>query len=54
MRCPGCWAPSGRVHSRYGRRLAGAPCGGRGVVIELLVRRLFCDNRECRRVSFAE
>ncbi|MFI6728609.1 ISL3 family transposase, partial [Streptomyces atratus] len=28
--CPGCQAPSGRVHSRYGRRLADAPCGGRG------------------------
>ncbi|MFB7956622.1 ISL3 family transposase [Streptomyces sp. NPDC056045] len=52
--CPGCQAPSGRVHSRYGRRLADAPCGGRGVVIELSVRRLFCDNGECRRVTFAE
>ncbi|MFH8383509.1 ISL3 family transposase [Kitasatospora sp. NPDC018058] len=52
--CPGCGAPSGRVHSRYGRRLADAPCGGRGVVIDLSVRRLFCDNRECRRVTFAE
>lgn len=42
------------MHSRYGRRLADAPCGGRGVVIELSVRRLFCDNGECRRVTFAE
>lgn len=52
--CPDCRAPSGRVHSRYGRRLADAPCGGRGVVIELSVRRLFCDNSKCRRVTFAE
>ncbi|MFD7004301.1 ISL3 family transposase [Streptomyces mirabilis] len=52
--CPGCGAPSDRVHSRYGRNLADTPCGGRGVVIELSVRRLFCDNEGCRRVTFAE
>ncbi|MFJ2189444.1 ISL3 family transposase [Kitasatospora sp. NPDC087861] len=52
--CPGCQTVSGRVHSRYGRRLADAPCGGRGVVIELSVRRLFCDNGDCPRVTFAE
>ncbi|MFD5437338.1 transposase family protein [Kitasatospora sp. NPDC127067] len=52
--CPGCGAPSGRVHSRYGRHLADARCGGRGVVIELSVRRMFCDNRGCPRVTFAE
>ncbi|MFD0403755.1 ISL3 family transposase [Kitasatospora sp. NPDC127116] len=52
--CPGCGAPSDRVHSRYGRHLADAPCGGRGVVIELSVRRMFCDNRGCPRVTFAE
>ncbi|WP_158714272.1 transposase family protein [Kitasatospora aureofaciens] len=54
MPCPDCGVSSGRVHSRYGRRLADAPCGGRGVVIELSVRRLFCDNAVCRRVTFAE
>ncbi|MFE4976433.1 ISL3 family transposase [Kitasatospora sp. NPDC056651] len=52
--CPVCGAPSDRVHSRYGRHLADAPCGGRGVVIELSVRRMFCDNRGCPRVTFAE
>ncbi|WP_435823896.1 transposase family protein [Kitasatospora aureofaciens] len=52
--CPDCGVPSERVHSRYGRYLADAPCGGRGVVIELSVRRLFCDNAGCRRVTFAE
>ncbi|MGW3046290.1 transposase family protein [Kitasatospora sp. NPDC001159] len=52
--CPDCGASSDRVHSRYGRRLADAPCGGRGVVIELSVRRLFCDNGDCPRVTFAE
>ncbi|MER6540360.1 transposase family protein [Streptomyces sp900105755] len=52
--CPDCGVSSDRVHSRYGRRLADAPCGGLGVVIELSVRRLFCDNSACRRVTFAE
>ncbi|MFC9398066.1 ISL3 family transposase [Streptomyces sp. NPDC057027] len=52
--CPDCGAQSGRVHSRYGRHLADAPCGGRSVVIELSMRRLFCDNAVCRRVTFAE
>jgi transposase len=52
--CPGCRALSNRVHSRDGRRLADAPCGGRSVVIELSVRRLFCDNSKCLRVTFVE
>ncbi|MFE6505088.1 hypothetical protein [Kitasatospora sp. NPDC057738] len=52
--CPGRGARSGRVRSRCGRRLADAPCGGRGDVVELSVRRLFCDNHECRRVTFVE
>ncbi|MEV0537892.1 ISL3 family transposase [Kitasatospora sp. NPDC050463] len=52
--CPDCGVASGRVHSRYGRHLADAPCGGQGVVIELSVRRLFCGNSACQRVTFAE
>ena len=36
--CPGCGALSGRVHSRYGRRLADGAIGGRRVVIRLTVR----------------
>ncbi|MFF1561542.1 transposase family protein [Streptomyces sp. NPDC058279] len=52
--CPGCGALSTRVHSRYGRKLADAPVGTRPVLIELSVRRLFCDNSGCARVTFAE
>lgn len=52
--CPGCGASSMRVHSRYGRRIADAPVGTRPVLIELSVRRLFCDNSGCARVTFAE
>ncbi|MGW5679526.1 hypothetical protein ACWEV4_31370 [Streptomyces sp. NPDC003860] len=29
LRCPSCATPSRRVHSRYGRRLAEYPAGGR-------------------------
>jgi transposase len=52
--CPCCGRPSGRVHSRYERRLADAAVGGRRVVIRLRVRRLFCDDPGCARVTFAE
>ncbi|WP_369395455.1 ISL3 family transposase, partial [Streptomyces sp. CG1] len=52
--CPACGTPSRRTHSRYERRLADAPVGGRRSVIELSVRRLFCDNSGCTRVIFAE
>ena len=43
--CPACGAVSARVHSRYGRRLADTPIGGRRVVIRLAVRRFFCALR---------
>ncbi|MER5662828.1 ISL3 family transposase, partial [Streptomyces mirabilis] len=52
--CPGCGESSKRVHSRYGRRIADAPVGARPVLIELSVRRLFCDSSGCARVTFAE
>ncbi|KOU50307.1 ISL3 family transposase [Streptomyces sp. WM6378] len=52
--CPGCGSLSVRTHSRYGRRIADAPAGVRPVLIHLSVRRLFCDNPGCTRVTFAE
>jgi transposase len=52
--CPACGAVSGRVHSRYGRRLADAAVGGRRVVIRLAVRRFFCAVPGCERTTFAE
>ncbi|MFE0134498.1 transposase family protein [Streptomyces sp. NPDC059037] len=53
-RCPGCGAASGRTHSRYVRHLADAPTGGHPVVVALSVRRLFCDDADCGKVTFAE
>jgi transposase len=52
--CPDCSRPSQRVHSRYWRAVADLPCGERRVQLNLLVRRLFCDNAMCKRKTFAE
>jgi len=52
--CPVCGMMSGRVHSRYGRRLADVAIGGRRVMIRLTVRRFFCANPGCARTTFAE
>ncbi|MFI5706089.1 ISL3 family transposase [Streptomyces xanthochromogenes] len=52
--CTGCGAVSGWVHSRYVRQLADATVGGRPVRIDLSVRRLYCENSACPKVTFAE
>ncbi|MGI3229946.1 transposase family protein [Streptomyces sp. GTA36] len=52
--CTGCGRPSGWCHSRYVRRLADASLGGRPVLIELSVRRLYCENAACGKVTFVE
>jgi transposase len=52
--CPGCGTLSGRVLSRYVRRLSDTPFGGRETLLCVRVRRLFCDNVECARRTFAE
>jgi zinc-finger of transposase IS204/IS1001/IS1096/IS1165 len=52
--CPRWGTVSGRVHSRYSRRLADAAIGGRQVEILLAVRRFFCPAPGCRRRTFAE
>jgi transposase/DNA-binding CsgD family transcriptional regulator len=53
-RCPRCGQLSGRVHSRYARRLHDVPAGGRDVMIWLTVRRFCCGNPACPAVTFAE
>ncbi|WP_405547459.1 ISL3 family transposase [Streptomyces phaeochromogenes] len=52
--CTGCGAPSEWVHSRYERRLADSALGGRPVRIDLSVRRLYCENADCPKVTFTE
>ena len=51
--CPGCAAVSNRVHSTYGRSLAGTTVGDRPALIEPTVRRLYernfpsCTSESC-------
>ncbi|WP_268815900.1 transposase family protein [Amycolatopsis alkalitolerans] len=52
--CSGCGSVSERVHSRYERRLSDTASAGREVLIRLTVRRLFCDNADCAKTTFAE
>ncbi|UUU26550.1 ISL3 family transposase [Streptomyces sp. DSM 40750] len=52
--CPDCELPSSRVHSCHERRLADTPVGDQPVLIELTVRRLYCDNAPCGRRTFVE
>ena len=52
--CPACGVASVRVHSRYERRLADTAAGGQETLVHLLVRRFFCQNDACPRVTFAE
>ncbi|MGW7452794.1 transposase family protein [Streptomyces sp. NPDC054787] len=52
--CTGCGQLSDWRHSRYVRRLADVTLAGRPVRIDLSVRRLYCDNVTCPKVTFAE
>jgi transposase len=52
--CPSCGVASGRVHSRYHRRLADLPITGRRVVLMLQARRFRCEAALCGRRIFAE
>lgn len=52
--CPSCGSPSGRVHSRYHRRLSDLPSHGRAIRIRLLVRRFRCVQQACATAIFAE
>jgi transposase len=52
--CPGCGTRSGRVHSRYRRRLADLPMAGRPVRMVVMARRFHCDAVLCGRRIFTE
>jgi hypothetical protein len=42
------------VHSRYQRRIYDQAVGGRRTVIDLTMRRFFCDSSGCAKTTFAE
>jgi transposase len=52
--CPGCKASSGRIHSRYQRRLTDLPLAGRTVRLIVVARRFRCDTTLCARRIFTE
>jgi hypothetical protein len=52
--CPACAAVSARAHSRYIRHVTDEAVGGRPVVIDLSVRRLYCQNIDCPKQTFVE
>jgi len=52
--CPLCSQSATRIHSRYLRTVADLPGGGRQLVLSLVVRKFFCQTRECPRRIFAE
>jgi zinc-finger of transposase IS204/IS1001/IS1096/IS1165 len=45
--CPRCGGGSRRVHAWHLRRLTDLPVAGRGLVVELQVRRLVCPVAHC-------
>jgi transposase len=52
--CHHCGKSSGRVHSHYRRRLADVAVAGTPVLLQLRVRRFFCDHDGCPAVTFVE
>ncbi|MCC3655725.1 transposase family protein [Streptomyces sp. S07_1.15] len=52
--CPGCGQRPDWVHSRYVRHVADESAGGRPVMIDLSVRRLYCENAACPRTTYVE
>ena len=53
-RCPNCRTFSSAVHSRYRRRAADLPSGGKAIRLHLMVRRFYCRHPTCPRRTFAE
>src|SRR5438093_296309 len=52
--CPCCGQQARRIQSRYVRHLADLPWGSFQVVIQVTVRRFFCDTAACFRKIFVE
>lgn len=52
--CPICHQPASSIHSRYQRRVADLPCGGRALTLVIHARRFFCPIPACPRRTFRE
>lgn len=52
--CPVCGTTSSRKNADYARHPADLPCMGKRVKLHLSVKRFFCDNEQCERITFSE
>jgi transposase len=52
--CPNCGQSSSRVHSRYIRSFQDLPIQDKKLIVVLYNRKLFCENPDCKNVTFAE
>jgi transposase len=52
--CPLCGQASGRIHSRYQRRLTDLPVAGQNCVWHITACKFFCDNPHCHRRIFTQ
>ncbi len=52
--CPICHRRACSIHSRYQRRVADLPCGGRAVTLVIHARRFSCRTPTCPRRTFRE
>lgn len=54
VKCPFCGQSATKVHSRYQREIRDIPMQGRQTILLLEIRKMFCENAECRHKTFAE
>jgi transposase len=52
--CTGCGESSDWVHSGYERHVFDEAVAGRAMRVDLTVRRLYCENPDCPKATFAE
>jgi transposase len=52
--CPYCGKRSSRVHSKYSRSFQDLPIQDKKLVVIIENRKMFCDNCECTKRTFAE
>jgi transposase len=53
-RCPYCGSESDKVHSYYMKSFQDLPIQGHKVIITIKNRKMFCNNTNCSKKTFAE
>ena len=54
MECPYCGEKSGKIHSKYQRRIQDLPVQNKQVTLVLNTRKIFCQNPQCTHKTFSE